>query len=393
MARPALSLGISGSVYYNRTAHGWRARCYVRDHDGRRRQVERWRKSKAAAAKALGEALRDRFYMAHSEDITPDSKFSVVAELWYSSLSAEELSPNTLEGYRRRLDMQIIPALGELRLREITVGVIDRHLKTVTTRHGGGTAKMCRSVLSGVFGLAVRHDAVDRNPIRDAGKIKRTAPKKAPRSLSLDEARQLIAYMTYHAKSARRDLFGLVMFMMATGLRIGEASAVLWDAIDLVEGTVEVRGTTVRLKGQGLKIKPSPKSPSGWRKLKLPKWAVVMLRLRCETMESGVSEVPVTNGEVWKSSPAFPAPMGGLRDPSNTQADLRELFDFCGGEDLTSHTFRKTVASLMDEAGLPTRAASDQLGHSNVSLTQDYYFGRFHVRDTGAAAVLEALAA
>ena len=58
---------------------------------------------------------------------------------------------------------------------------------------------------------------------------------------------------------------------------------------------------------------------------------------------------------------------------------------------VTSHTFRKTVATLMDHAGLSSRAAADQLGHANTSMTTDIYFGR-KIAATGAAAVLEALA-
>ena len=82
--------------------------------------------------------------------------------------------------------------------------------------------------------------------------------------------------------------------------------------------------------------------------------------------------------------------MGGWRDPSNTQADLREAFAHAGFGWITSHTFRKTVATLMDEAGLSARAAADQLGHAHPSLTQDVYFGR-GVASTGAATVLESL--
>ena len=59
-------------------------------------------------------------------------------------------------------------------------------------------------------------------------------------------------------------------------------------------------------------------------------------------------------------------------------------------EGLTSHSFRKTVASLMDEAGLSARSAADQLGHTKPSMTTDVYYGR-KTRPTGAAAVLEAL--
>jgi integrase len=59
---------------------------------------------------------------------------------------------------------------------------------------------------------------------------------------------------------------------------------------------------------------------------------------------------------------------------------------------VTSHVYRKTVATLMDKAGLSARAAADQLGHAKVSMTQDNYFGR-KVAKTGAAEVLEGIIA
>ena len=83
------------------------------------------------------------------------------------------------------------------------------------------------------------------------------------------------------------------------------------------------------------------------------------------------------------------APAGGLRDPSNTQADLRVVFATAGYGWVTSHVYRKTVATLMDQSGLSARQAADQLGHAKVSMTQDNYFGR-KIGNTGAAAVLEA---
>jgi integrase len=97
------------------------------------------------------------------------------------------------------------------------------------------------------------------------------------------------------------------------------------------------------------------------------------------------------SGFVLGDNPVFPAPHGGLRDPSNTQADLREAFTTAGFEWVTSHVLRKTVATLMDQAGLSARAAADHFGHSKPSMTTDVYFGR-GIMDTGAAAVLESLA-
>jgi integrase len=54
---------------------------------------------------------------------------------------------------------------------------------------------------------------------------------------------------------------------------------------------------------------------------------------------------------------------------------------------VTSHVHRKTVATLMDTAGLSAPQAADQLGHAEVSMTQDYYIRR-KVARTGAAEVL-----
>ena len=54
---------------------------------------------------------------------------------------------------------------------------------------------------------------------------------------------------------------------------------------------------------------------------------------------------------------------------------------------MTSHAYRKTVATLMDAAGPSARQAADQLGHAKVSMTQNNFFGR-KVARTGAAEVL-----
>jgi integrase len=54
----------------------------------------------------------------------------------------------------------------------------------------------------------------------------------------------------------------------------------------------------------------------------------------------------------------------------------------------TSHIFRKTAATMLDEAGLSAREIADQLGHSKPSLTLDVYMGR-GVATTRAAEALE----
>src|SRR4051794_3311092 len=167
--------------------------------------------------------------------------------------------------------------------------------------------------------------------------------------------------------------------MLATGLRIGEACAITWPAVDIDRGTVEVRGTVIRVTGEGLRIKLKPKTRAGWRVIELPSWGVDVLKRR--KVES--------SGNEWEA--VFTSPTGKLRDPSNTNSDLKRTLERIGYGHITSHTFRRTVATLMDAAGLSARAAADQLGHAQVSMTTDHYFGR-RIATTGAARVLEAVA-
>jgi integrase len=47
-----------------------------------------------------------------------------------------------------------------------------------------------------------------------------------------------------------------------------------------------------------------------------------------------------------------------------------------GVPEVTSHSFRKSVATLTDDAGLSARIGADHLGHSRISMTQDKYMAR-----------------
>jgi integrase len=58
----------------------------------------------------------------------------------------------------------------------------------------------------------------------------------------------------------------------------------------------------------------------------------------------------------------FPRPLGRLRDPNNTSADPRKALDRAGFPWVTSHTFRRTIATRLDDAGLSARQIADHLG-------------------------------
>jgi len=380
MARPPLPLGTMGEIRCYTTDKGFLAVAYYRDYDGVTRQVGRVGRTESKAKARLREACRDRGRTDAAAEITRDTLVKALAEEWFGEIALAvemgERSPGTRTAYRDRLDNQVLPAIGNLRLREITVSRVDLLLKRVREKNGVSVAKLTRTVLSGMFGLAARHDAMPSNPVRDTARL--SVKAKVHRTLTLEEVWDLRAKIAADQKAIDWDLVDLVDMMLATGLRIGETAAITWASLDLEADTVEVRGTVIRITGKGLIIKLKPKSKAGWRIIELPSWAVAMLKRRQAEQEPNE----------WDA--VFTSPLGHLRDPSNTQGDLRDVFDRAEYSDITSHTFRRTVATLMDEAGLSARAAADQLGHAKVSMTQDHYYGRKRAR-TGAAGVLESM--
>ena len=59
---------------------------------------------------------------------------------------------------------------------------------------------MTKSVLSGMFGLACRHDALESNPCSDVTLIS-TKPKRPPRSLTIEQVKAIRTWLRSDKKA------------------------------------------------------------------------------------------------------------------------------------------------------------------------------------------------
>ncbi|MFE9745995.1 tyrosine recombinase XerC [Saccharothrix saharensis] len=386
MPRPPLPLGTHGKIRTYRTSTGWRATTKFRDFDGVTRPVERWGKTKAAAVRALQEALRDRTPPSGSDGITPHMRFREAAELWLEefqrAIDAGRRSPTSKETYENRLRGLVLPAIGELRVRELTVPRLGQVVAAAQDKHSAATAKTVRTILSGVCGLAVRHGALASNPVRDVAPLE--GRRTRARALIPEELADLLAKLDSDEEAVRHDLPDLARWYAGTGERTGEGLAVHWHHLDLNAGTVDWGGSLIRVKGQGQRINHG-KTDVSERALPLSAWLVDVLRERRARLAErfGVDQADLRG-------PVFPNSLGGLRDKHNTLARWREFRDRAGYPWVTFRTFRRSVATILDEAGLSARQIADQLGHSKVSTTQDVYMAR-KVTSRKAADALEAV--
>lgn len=415
MPRPPLPLGTLGEIKVTLLAPGkYEARARFRDFDGTTRQVRKLGSTERKAESALKASVTGR--RVGGGDITSETRIKALADAWLEEVWGSSLSTGTKQNYDGNVDRYIRRALGDMQIQEATAGRIAKALSTIRDKHGPGAAKSTRTVLSGMFSLAVRHDAASANPVRDAGKFG-TGRRKRPRALTAEQAEYVTDFARSDEFATAHDLPDLIDWMLFTGCRIGEACAARLGQnpdgellLDLDAGTWEINATVIRVRRQGLIIQDWTKSDAGWRVLALPASAAALVRRR------------LAEARLWAPEGGiFPAPAGkALRDPSNTPGDMRTFFDsidcdhcsrtgFQHDDDgnvlrdkhrqpvrcsrgpyswVTSHTFRKTVATRLEEAGWTARQVADQLGHSQPSMTQDVYFGR-GVVNKQAAVVLD----
>lgn len=106
--------------------------------------------------------------------------------------------------------------------------------------------------------------------------------------------------------------------------------AIVKDAFDAAERTVEVRGTVIRITGEGLLIKPEPKTENGYRKLRLPTWAAATFERRVASTDvrvfQGYDSAGGVTTTVERHKLLFPSTRYktklALRDPSNVDSQL-----------------------------------------------------------------------
>ena len=387
MARPELPIGTAGKIRTEKLGPGrFRARVRFRDYDGVTRDIEVTDTTGPAAVRALKVKIRDRS-TPNDDEISRETRISALAELWVEEITAEErIAVQTIHRYQASLRTTILPALGNLRIREATVGRLDRFLRDIA-KDRPSAAKGVKVVLGQMFALAVRHGAIPSNPVRDTGRLRK--PRRQVVALT-DEGLQSVrkAIRDWQQPTPGKpgprhtgDLADFVDLMLATGARIGEILALRWEDLDLAAArpTLTICGTLVYVKGHGIFRQPWTKSDAGYRMLVLPRFAVGMLMARKVTAADNPHDA------------IFASRRGTWLSPNNVRRQWRQARADTDLDWVTPHSFRKTVATLIKEEA-DTKSAAAQLGHSSEEVTTTYYIAK-PVQAPDVSDVLERLAA
>lgn len=183
-----------------------RARTRYRDDDGRLRRVQATAPTEKAAERELKAQLARRASHTGSVgELSPDSPFTQLVDVWLDDLDLEgRLAQSTRQLYERNMRKLVLPAFENYTLREITISKVDRFLKAQATK-SHSRAQQSKVVLNLAFGLAVRYEAIPRNPVTGTTRLRK--PPSETIALSHDQvdahpaSSQVVAADTRHTRA------------------------------------------------------------------------------------------------------------------------------------------------------------------------------------------------
>ena len=335
-----------------------------------RRYIRRKRRTKREAGEALDELVADRRAgIRPTKQTTGDYLTRWVAD-------ARNIRTTTRHGYEAVVTYHLVPALGHIRLTDLTPMDVERALARLAPAMSPKSLRNVHGVLRRALGQAVRAGLLSRNV---ASREFVDAPRvtlEEPRALSRDEVRRLL-------NAARGDrLEALFVTAIGTGLRQGELLGLAWEDVDLEAGQLAVRRELVRRDGRYMR--DELKTDRSKRVVPIAPSIVAALRAHRERV---IAEgfVPTSTG------PVFTNRSGGALNGSWLTHRFYALLEQAGIPRLPFKNLRTTFSSRLFEAGVPDRRIADLMGHARERTTQRHYIGTAGTSQTPALEAIEAL--
>ena len=276
-------------------------------------------------------------------------------DYWIKNIKEPTVRITTLKGYKQRYRANIQPVMGEMLLADIK----PLHCQEVLNRMGcsQGTQEMTRVTMQQIFNSAVDNDLLERSPVTRTVKARKTE-KKERRVFTAEEQRLFTEYVSTHDHKYARAY----LFVLETGLRVGELKGLMWS--DLTETKLTVNRNMVYVDKELKDVINPPKTEAGHR--------VVPLTMKAREIIKDCKHQPIVGQYVFTNK----------KGENLSKADLNDcLATICrrlGIEHITIHGLRHSFATRCIERGMQPKTLQKILGHSSLSITMDLYV---HVTD------------
>ncbi len=370
----------SGSLEEDPSRPGtWKLRAWIGVDPAtgkRRRKVWVFKATGRKAAERHAADLLSKFGV----DQPLGSKMTIAAllEEFMKFSEARDRSPKTLHEYRRTIDNFLVPAIGEIRIDQLTPHDLDSlyaSLQTKSRSLSPASVRRYHAVIAAALNQAVKWEWLVVSP---ASKV--TLPALKTKQLAVpspSEVRELIS-----ACYAQSELLGVYAVLAAiTAARRGELAALRWNDVEGDQITVH---SSVYSAGEDTGVKSTK---SGRERVISAGPQIVELlaswRRSCERTATEFHVELEENGFIFSKRPDGHSPLKVDTITSQFRRAADSLHPPLRHVHL--HSLRHFAATELLAAGVNPRDAANRLGHADPSLTLRVYAHASDERQRDAA--------
>ncbi len=271
------------------------------------------------------------------------------------------ISENSRCSFQGNLDHWIYPALGDLKMPDITPANISALLLSMQSQgKSHGTCVKVYTILNSLFKMAYMSDTIPKNPM---DKVERPKPRKGEmqktgvEAFTAEELSHILSCLDQEPLKWR----AMVRLLADTGTRRGECCGLQWKDIDFQNNLITIAGNLCYTPDKGIYL-DTPKNGKT-RTIDIDPGVTDLLhQLRIEQASHAISSFVFTQEN-------SPEPM----HPQSPTRYLKQFSERYGIPGLHPHKLRHSFASVAITNGADIASVSEKLGHGDKAVTLRMY--------------------
>lgn len=300
--------------------------------------------------------LRDQQYLDVHNNISASNNMTVDAwfNYWLDDIKKPVIRDSSYESYSTRYRKRIKPIIGDMLMSDVkplhcqeVINEAQKHEKTASV-------EKLRMIMRQFFESAVDNDIIAKSPANRKIQVQKR-PVEEPRVLSAKEQRDFTKYLEKR-EHVYRDQF---LFILETGLRLGEMMGLKWEDIDFKKKSITVSRTLYYKSNTNSYVEHYPKTQKGYREIPLTEKAYNILLTRKRAKIVGQYVFVNSKGRIIKQA--------------NFDRSLDRVCKRINIDHISAHTLRHTFATRCIEGGMRPKTLQGILGHANLAMTMDLY--------------------
>ena len=327
----------------------------------------------------LKRKIRDKIILNAQQTINPtNDTVEQYMTKWLYTYKLKTVKRSTFDIHEKMFLRYINPEIGKKKFKDVTDTDLQCILNKTSETKAFSTVRKVKETINQCWRFAYDRKDIEKNLLLTLRMPKENYCGKKTKEMNVySESEIKSMYETiidyYNTKHYYR-ISPLFIFLVNTGLRIGEALALEREDIDFVNKTVSIHKTLSRVKiREDLPkddersyeyIITDPKTYTSTRMVDLNNMAIWALR-----------ELDRRNNElgIVKSKYVFSSEIGNFFNPRSIEDTMKRVCMRAGIEYYGLHSLRHTFASRCFQKGIAVEIVSKILGHASPTITAKVY--------------------